>query len=137
MKTFICIISLALCACLFASLQELKKEEVKAINPTAADCMIRDVVVQQGAVGTLPNGIPRYSVVILNVNPKNKTVMNVHIKCGWFASYNLVDPSIFRRLAHDDCLVNNGQPIPTGQAIGFSYSNSFSYPMTVSTVACS
>ncbi|KAK1312023.1 hypothetical protein QJS10_CPA07g00699 [Acorus calamus] len=113
-----------------------KEKEVKAINATTDDCAISDVVVQQGAAGKLPNGIPRYSVEILNMSPKNTTVMDVHIKCGWFASYNLVDPSIFRRLAHDDCLVNNGQPILAGQAIGFSYSNTFSYPMTVSVVAC-
>ncbi|KAK1279947.1 hypothetical protein QJS04_geneDACA003142 [Acorus gramineus] len=88
-------------------LEELK-EEVKVINATADNCAISNVVLHQGAAGTLPSGIPKYSVEILNVSPKNTTVMNVHIKCGWFASYNLVNPSIFRRLAHDDCLVNNG-----------------------------
>lgn len=35
----------------------------------------------------------------------------IHARCGWFSSMTLVDPRKFLRLAYDDCLVNDGQPL--------------------------
>ena len=35
----------------------------------------------------------------------------IHTRCGWFSSVTLVDQRKFPRLAYDDCLVNDGQPL--------------------------
>lgn len=94
------------------------------------------VAVSQGSAGSLSNGTPSYSVTITNTC-LGCTVRDVHVSCGEFAApTELVDPSDFRRLSYDDCLVKNGGPMGPGDTISFEYSNSFIYKMDVATVSC-
>ncbi|WZZ15920.1 hypothetical protein YC2023_109009 [Brassica napus] len=62
------------------------------------------------------------------------TVINVTY--GWFSSVRLVNPTVFRRLSYDNCLVKDGQPLAPGQTLSFLYANNFSYPLSVSSVSC-
>ncbi|KAG0537468.1 hypothetical protein BDA96_03G150900 [Sorghum bicolor] len=98
-------------------------------------CSEEVVEVSQGNAGSLPNGVPSYSVTITNTC-LDCTVRDVHVSCGEFATTELVDPSYFRRLSYGDCLVRNGGPIGPGEIISFDYSNSFIYKMEVATVSC-
>ncbi|XP_008675824.1 TPD1 protein homolog 1B [Zea mays] len=98
-------------------------------------CSEEVVEVFQGSAGSLPNGIPSYSVTITNTC-LDCTVCDVHVSCGEFASTEVVDPSDFRRLSYGDCLVRNGGPIGPGETISFQYSNSFVYKMDVAAVSC-
>uniref|UniRef100_A0A0D9WEF0 Uncharacterized protein n=1 Tax=Leersia perrieri TaxID=77586 RepID=A0A0D9WEF0_9ORYZ len=53
----------------------------------------------------LPSGIPSYEVQIIN-RCGTCTVYNVHLACSDFASTELVNPSLFHRVAHNNCVVN-------------------------------
>ena len=70
-------------------------------------CSKDDIVVYQGATAPLPNGIPTYTVQILNVCLSGCAVSDIHVTCGWFSSARLINPRIFRRIRFDDCLVND------------------------------
>ncbi|CAN6882468.1 unnamed protein product, partial [Brassica oleracea] len=63
-------------------------------------------------------------------------IMEINVTCGWFSSVRLVNPRVFRRLSYYDCLVKDGQPLAPGQTLSFLYANSFSYPLSVSSVSC-
>ncbi|CAL4940659.1 unnamed protein product [Urochloa decumbens] len=93
------------------------------------------VQVSQVNAGSLPSGIPSYSVTITNTC-LGCTVRDVHVSCGEFASTELVDPGSFQRLAYGDCLVKGGGPIGPGETVSFEYSNSFIYSMGVVSVSC-
>ncbi|XP_078165239.1 TPD1 protein homolog 1-like [Carex rostrata] len=99
-------------------------------------CSKDDVVVYQGATAPLPTGIPTYTVQILNMCMSGCVMSNIHLSCGWFSSARLVNPSVFRRLRYDDCLVNNGGPLSPGQSISFQYANTYQYQLDVSSVVC-
>lgn len=81
-------------------------------------------------------GIPTYGVELVNMCKSGCSLSNIHLKCGWFSSTNLVNPKIFKRISYDDCLVNNGQPLPSGNIITFKYSNTFKYPLSVASMHC-
>ncbi|GFP85489.1 hypothetical protein PHJA_000692600 [Phtheirospermum japonicum] len=81
------------------------------------------------------HGIPRYRVIITNLC-SNCWVARVHFRCSWFASATLVPPNEFKRLAYDDCLVNGGRPMASGKTIGFAYSNTYPYPLSVASFVC-
>uniref|UniRef100_A0A0E0L083 Uncharacterized protein n=1 Tax=Oryza punctata TaxID=4537 RepID=A0A0E0L083_ORYPU len=98
-------------------------------------CSMEQVAVYQSQVTSLPSGIPAYEVQIIN-RCGACTVYGVHVACGDFASTELVDPSQFRRVARGDCVVKNGGPLGPGEAVVFQYTNSFSYPLRVTSVAC-
>ncbi|CAN0908761.1 TPD1 protein homolog 1 [Linum grandiflorum] len=102
-------------------------------NRIGAECSKEDIVIYQGSSAPLPNGIPAFSVQILNVGV---CIANIHVSCGWFSSYRLVNPTVFRRLYYDDCLVNDGQPLGPSSSLYFEYANSFRYPLSVSSVSC-
>ncbi|OIT38629.1 tpd1 protein -like 1, partial [Nicotiana attenuata] len=93
-------------------------------------CRKDNIQVTQGQTGTA-NGIPVYSVTIINTC-NSGSCLNIHLSCGWFSSTRLINPAIFRRLGYNDCLVNNGKPLKPGQLLNFQYSNTFSYPLAVS-----
>lgn len=103
-------------------------------------CTKDDIVIHQGATAPLPNGIPTYTVQVLNVcTEKANTgceLSQIHFSCGWFSSARLVNPRIFRRLRYDDCLVNDGRPLPSGSSVSFQYANSFPYQLSVSSASC-
>ncbi|GMN36617.1 hypothetical protein TIFTF001_006169 [Ficus carica] len=99
-------------------------------------CSTEDISIFQGQTAPLPNGIPSYTVQILNACASGCGISNIHVKCGWFSSVRLVSPRVFRRLYYDDCLVNDGEPLAPGETLSFQYANSFQYPLSVSSVAC-
>ncbi|CAI0460567.1 unnamed protein product, partial [Linum tenue] len=79
--------------------------------------------------------IPTYAVEILNTG--DCSISDIHVTYGWFSSAKLVVPNKFRRLAYNDCLVNDGRPLAAGRLVSFDYANTYSYPMSVSSVSCS
>ncbi|EXB29533.1 hypothetical protein L484_010591 [Morus notabilis] len=99
-------------------------------------CSKADIRIFQAPTGTLPNGIPSFTVEILNACPSSGcSVSEVHVKCGWFSSVRLINPRVFKRLSFDDCLVKNGDPLTPGEALSFQYANTFRYPLSVSSIA--
>ncbi|PWZ20904.1 hypothetical protein Zm00014a_028098 [Zea mays] len=94
------------------------------------------VVVYQSSANPLPSGIPAYTVQIINVCGGGCTVYDVHVSCGDFASTELVDPAKFQRVAFDDCVVKGGAALEPSETVSFQYSNSFSYQLSVASVAC-
>ncbi|XP_057463889.1 TPD1 protein homolog 1-like [Actinidia eriantha] len=106
------------------------------MNRIGGTCSKDNIVVFQGPTSPLPNGIPTYTVQILNVCVSGCSVSDIHLSCGWFSSARLINPRIFRRVYFNDCLVNNGEPLSPGESLSFQYANSFSYPLSVSSIAC-
>ncbi|KAI3865043.1 hypothetical protein MKW92_007909 [Papaver armeniacum] len=93
-------------------------------------CTSRDISISQSKDSS-STGIPQYIVQIVNTCMSSSCVpRHIHVHCGWFASAKIVNPNIFKRLSHDDCLVNNGRPLLNSQVVRFTYSNSFMYPIS-------
>ncbi|KAJ4704085.1 protein TAPETUM DETERMINANT 1-like [Melia azedarach] len=105
-------------------------------NRIGTACSKDDIVIFQGSTAPLPNGIPAYTVQILNVCVSGCSISNIHVSCGWFSSARLVNPRVFRRVYYDDCLVNDGEALGPGETLSFQYANSFRYPLSVSSVSC-
>ncbi|KAI3951753.1 hypothetical protein MKW98_013811, partial [Papaver atlanticum] len=106
-------------------------------NRISEACSKDDIAVYQGPTTPLPNGIPTYTVQILNLClSEGCSISNIHVSCGWFSSARLINPRLFRRQNYDDCLVNNGEAIGPGDSLSFQYANSFQYPLYVSSVTC-
>ncbi|XVE87643.1 hypothetical protein DITRI_Ditri19aG0004300 [Diplodiscus trichospermus] len=120
----------------FAARKLQQSSEEGDDNRIGTACSKDDIVIFQGSTAPLPNGIPSYTVQILNVCASGCSISNIHVSCGWFSSVRLVNPTVFRRLYYDDCLVNNGEPLGPGECLSFQYANSFSYPLSISSVAC-
>ncbi|PSR96786.1 Protein TAPETUM DETERMINANT 1 like [Actinidia chinensis var. chinensis] len=99
-------------------------------------CSKSDIVINQGPTEPLPNGIPTYTVEIMNVCISGCDIGSIHLSCGWFSSARLINPRIFKRLRFNDCLVNDGNPLLNGRTISFQYANTFHYPLSVSSVIC-
>ncbi|KAI3873806.1 hypothetical protein MKX03_027075 [Papaver bracteatum] len=99
-------------------------------------CSKSDIVVSQGSTPPLPNGIPTYTVEIMNVCTKGCDISNIHLNCGWFSSARLINPRVFKRIRYNDCILNNGGALINGDSISFQYANTFQYPLTVSSVNC-
>ncbi|KAJ4796670.1 Protein tapetum determinant 1 [Rhynchospora pubera] len=115
----------------------IKEKSIKRTARIGIDtCSKDDVVIYQGATTPLPSGIPTYTVQILNTCMSGCAVSDIHLSCGWFSSARLINPTVFRRLRYDDCLVNDGGPLGSGQSISFEYANTYQYPLDVSSVVC-
>ena len=80
----------------------------------AQECSKNDIAVTQGKLGGQSNGIPIFEVQITNTCAKGCPIADIHLSCGEFTSATLINPMIFRRLAINDCLVNNGAPLSPG-----------------------
>ncbi|CAA0818008.1 TPD1 protein homolog 1 [Striga hermonthica] len=107
------------------------------IGVNSPECSKDSILVFQGPTTRLPNGIPTYTVSIENVCLSGPcTFSDIHMSCGWFSSARLVDPKVFRRLAYDDCLVNDGGPFNPGDTLSFQYANTFAYPLSVTSLSC-
>lgn len=106
------------------------------MNRIGGTCSKDNVFIIQGPTNPLPNGIPTYTVQVLNVCVTGCSVSNIHLTCGWFSSARLINPRIFRRIFFNDCLVNNGEALSPGDSLSFQYANSFRYPLSVSSIAC-
>ncbi|WJZ81751.1 hypothetical protein VitviT2T_001574 [Vitis vinifera] len=100
------------------------------------NCSNGDIVIAQSRVGTLPSGIPSFSVEITNACARACSISNLRLKCGMFASAVLVNPKIFKRQVVDDCLVNGGSPLAAGSTISFKYANTFQYPLSLASATC-
>ncbi|XP_022724770.1 TPD1 protein homolog 1-like isoform X2 [Durio zibethinus] len=114
----------------------LQSSEDGDANRIGTACSKDDIMIFQGSTAPLPNGIPSYTVQIMNVCASGCSISNIHVSCGWFSSVRLINPTVFRRLYYDDCLVNDGQPLGPGECLSFQYSNTFSYPLSVLSVGC-
>ncbi|KAD4889123.1 hypothetical protein R6Q59_033993 [Mikania micrantha] len=99
-------------------------------------CSASDIVINQGPTSPLPNGIPTYTVEIMNVCATGCDISRIHVSCGWFSSARLINPRLFKRLRYNDCLVNNGKPLINGRTISFQYANTFPYHLSISSVVC-
>ncbi|KAF3787230.1 TAPETUM DETERMINANT 1 protein [Nymphaea thermarum] len=99
-------------------------------------CSEQDVALHQAATTPLPSGIPTYTVRIINVCVTGCSISDVHLACGWFSTARSINPAIFRRLRYNDCLVNDGKPIPAGGSVSFQYANTFPYTLSVSSATC-
>lgn len=106
------------------------------MNRIGPSCSKEDIVIFQGQTEPLPNGIPSYTVQILNACVSGCSISNIHVNCGWFSSARLVNPQVFKRMYYDDCLVNDGDALGPGQTLSFQYANSFRYPLSVSSADC-
>ncbi|XP_009415695.3 TPD1 protein homolog 1-like [Musa acuminata AAA Group] len=112
------------------------EEGTRAERMGEEECSKDDILLYQGATAPLPNGIPTYTVQILNACPTRCSVADIHVRCGWFSSARLINPLLFRRLRFDDCLVNDGAALASGESLSFQYANTYRYPLSVSSVAC-
>lgn len=99
-------------------------------------CSKDDIVIYQGQTGPLPDGIPSFTVQIINECGSDCSISDIHISCGWFSSARQVNPTVFRRIYYDDCLVNDGNALGPGQSLNFMYANTYPYPLSVSSVSC-
>ncbi|KAJ6408289.1 hypothetical protein OIU84_011578 [Salix udensis] len=89
---------------------------------------------EQGQEGTFPGGTPLFKVEIVNECPTGCTI---HLSCASFRSEeNVINPKVFRRIAPDDCLLNDGQPLPSGEIITFEYAAATQFPFTVKNIVC-
>ncbi|KAK7329562.1 hypothetical protein VNO77_23732 [Canavalia gladiata] len=91
-------------------------------------CTQRDISISQSREST--PGIPQFIVQIVNTCVSGCDPYDIHLHCGWFASVRVINPTLFKRLSYDDCLVNGGNPLSFGQVIRFTYANSFMYPLS-------
>ncbi|KAJ7554742.1 hypothetical protein O6H91_05G007400 [Diphasiastrum complanatum] len=95
----------------------------------ADTCSNRDISITQGRDSS-SSGIPQFVVQIVNTcRASSCAPSDIHVFCGWFASAPLVNPKAFKRLAYNDCLVNDGNTLRPGEIIRFHYANSFMYPL--------
>ncbi|XP_029129156.1 TPD1 protein homolog 1 [Cajanus cajan] len=90
-------------------------------------CTNKDISISQSTEST--SGVPQYVVEIVNTCVSHCAPYDIHLHCGWFASARVISPTLFKRLAYDDCLVNGGKALAASQIIRFTYSNSFMYPL--------
>ncbi|EEF43089.1 protein TAPETUM DETERMINANT 1 [Ricinus communis] len=95
-------------------------------------CSNRDISISQSRDST--SGIPQYIVQIVNTcSVSGCAPSDIHLHCGWFASARMVNPTVFKRMSYDDCLVNGGKTLKNSQMIRFTYSNSFMYTLAFKT----
>ncbi|KAL2482701.1 Protein TAPETUM DETERMINANT 1 [Forsythia ovata] len=116
--------------------EEEKENEVDPNRIWSENCSKSDIVISQGATEPLPNGIPTYTVEIMNACIAGCDISRIHVSCGWFSSARLINPRVFKRLHFDDCLVNDGKPLINGRTLSFQYANTFRYPLSVSSITC-
>ncbi|MCO5594712.1 hypothetical protein L7F22_048745 [Adiantum nelumboides] len=89
-------------------------------------CTSEDVVILQGEMGPLPDGIPSFTVQIINLCVAGCPVSDIHVSCGWFASTKLILPGIFKRVEFDDCIANDKLPLKWGTVLSLSTQTPFS-----------
>ncbi|GFZ03266.1 tapetum determinant protein [Actinidia rufa] len=106
------------------------------MNRIGGTCSKGNIVIFQGPTTPLPNGIPTYTGQVLNVCVSGCSVSNIHFSCSWFSSARLINSRESRRVCYDDFLVNDGEALGPGESLSFQYANSFSYPLSVSSIAC-
>ncbi|KAJ6747535.1 PROTEIN TAPETUM DETERMINANT 1-LIKE-RELATED [Salix koriyanagi] len=96
-------------------------------------CSTGVIGIEQGQEGTFPGGTPMFRVEIVNECPTGCTI---HLSCASFRSEKVINPKVFRRIAPDDCLLNDGQPLPSGEIITFEYAAATQFPFTIKNIVC-
>ncbi|GAV59861.1 hypothetical protein CFOL_v3_03392 [Cephalotus follicularis] len=114
----------------------LQSDDNGDANRIGKACSKDDIAISQGSIAPLPNGIPAYTVQILNMCVSDCSIYDIHVSCGWFSSVRLINPRIFRRVDYDDCIANDGEALGPGQSLSFQYANSFRYRLSVVSIAC-
>ncbi|KAK4337557.1 hypothetical protein RND71_042044 [Anisodus tanguticus] len=99
-------------------------------------CSPSDIQIYQGPSGFSGLHIPQYTVQIVNEASASNGVFDVQIHCGEFASADLIEPSIFKRIGCGICLLKNGKRVLPGEVISFEYSNILPYDFSVVQVKC-
>ncbi|XP_056684722.1 TPD1 protein homolog 1 [Spinacia oleracea] len=99
-------------------------------------CSEVDLEINQAPGAPLPSGIPTYSVEIVNVCASGCAISQIHLRCGWFSSAFPIDPMIFKRIRFNDCVINAGRTLHSGQSFTFQYANIYSYPLSISSMSC-
>ncbi|CAN6726598.1 unnamed protein product [Malus baccata var. baccata] len=92
-----------------------------------SSCGDRDISISQGQISAI--GIPKYAVEIVNTCT-DCAPSQIHVHCGQFASAEVIPPSVFTRIADDDCLVNGGEPLRPHDVISFTYATTFKFPIS-------
>ncbi|XP_050118211.1 TPD1 protein homolog 1B-like isoform X2 [Malus sylvestris] len=93
----------------------------------SASCGDRDISISQGQISA--TGIPKYAVEIVNTCT-DCAPSQIHVHCGQFAAAEVIPPSVFTRIADDDCLVNGGEPLRPHDVISFTYATTFKFPIS-------
>ncbi|GAA0173558.1 hypothetical protein LIER_27147 [Lithospermum erythrorhizon] len=78
-----------------------------------------NLVIGTEITGRDVQGKPEWNVQV--VNNCTCAQSSIFLKCGDFKSLVAVDPSIFSKASGDQCIVNNGGPIPPNGVVKFSY----------------
>ncbi|KAL0905360.1 hypothetical protein M5K25_023773 [Dendrobium thyrsiflorum] len=102
------------------------------------ECTKDDILLHQQATEPMPNGIPTYTVNVLSTCPERSgcSMAMIHLSCGWFSSARQINPTVLRRLGFNDCLLNNGRPLPSGFSLSFQYANTYPYSFSISAAEC-
>ncbi|XP_056688139.1 TPD1 protein homolog 1-like [Spinacia oleracea] len=95
-----------------------------------------DLIINQAPGAPLPSGIPTYSVGIVNVCASGCAISQIHLCYGWFSSAFPIGPMIFKRIRFNDCVINAGRTLHSGQSFKFQYANICSYPLSISSMSC-
>ena len=98
-------------------------------------CSNEDISVNQNNAGS-SNGVSLFEVEIVKECSFGCAIENIHVSCGDFTSGVEVNPELFKKLSIGDYLVNDGQKLDTGDIVSFTYSNTFSFPLAVTSVTC-
>ncbi|EFJ25641.1 hypothetical protein SELMODRAFT_451573 [Selaginella moellendorffii] len=88
-----------------------------------SDRPMRNIEISQVDTGD----VLEFEVVIMNEG--ERSVCGIHVDCGKFASYKLVDPGVFHRLSPGDCLVLDGGPLEPRREVRFVYMSDRKFPM--------
>ncbi|KAI7985052.1 hypothetical protein LOK49_LG14G00001 [Camellia lanceoleosa] len=100
-------------------------------------CWASDIRIYQWQSGYTALNIPQYTVQIVNEAWGGGDVFDVHISCGEFASFSLVNPMVFHRIGFThDCLLLNGGILHLGEVITFQYANILPYTFNVVRLRC-
>ncbi|KAL2480956.1 Transcription factor [Abeliophyllum distichum] len=99
-------------------------------------CNPSTIRIYQWPSGFAGRNVPKFTVQIINEAWYVGGVFDVQISCPSFASTTLINPTIFRRISIDTCLLKNGRKIIPGEVITFDYSNILPYPLSVLDMKC-
>ncbi|PKA47506.1 hypothetical protein AXF42_Ash020676 [Apostasia shenzhenica] len=121
--------------------RKLLEDDTGGVEPNrvAEDgCTKDDILVHQQPTEPMPDGIPTYTVNVMSTcSMRSRCSMGrIHLTCGWFSSARQINPAVLRRLRFNDCLLNDGRPLPGGFSLSFQYADSFPYKFSVTSAEC-
>lgn len=84
----------------------------------------------------LPDRTPTWLVNITNQCEWRCAISKIHVRCGSLSCVTPIDPTVFKRLRYNDCLVNNDNRLAFGATMSFSYAKKWQYSFPVSSASC-